>query len=476
MCRKNVSVSSPLTANVAMPLCSQSAAATSSWVDSGFDAQSATSAPPAASVSIRFAVSVVTCRHAADPDARQRLLLLEPLTGSAPAPASRLPAHSMRSRPFGASASIPHVTSHVKLLRRSAAAGPPAACPRPCAVSFDTRTTSSWLTGSPNAFVTIAQAQHPHAERTGGKHLRHHRHAHHRGARLPDQPDLRRRLVGGTATSLRTRRARRRSRAPARAPARAPRGAGRRPGPSGRTPASRPGYAPSAQRRGPHHVQVIGEHDHGPAREARLDTSDRGRDDDGLGTELTREARQQRRHVHPVSLVEVHAARRTTPPGRRPRCPNANRPAWPGTPGGREARKVREREPRFLVERIAERGPEPRAEDEPDARHQVGLGADAPSRRAAGRSSPGPGRPWLTPSRSRERGLQALDDRHRRGVDAAADREVHAGEVPDHDERHQPRERRTCRAHEPPRPRRRRRARCRRTAGTAAASCGSSPS
>ena len=87
----------------------------------------------------------------------------------------------------------------------------------------------------------------------------------------------------------------------------------------------------------------------------------------------------------------------------------------------------------------------------------------------SGRSSPGPGRSGFTPSRSRERGLQALDHRDGRGVDAATDREVHAGEVPDHDERHQPRERR--------RPARMnllhvaagRRARCRRRAGTAEA-------
>ena len=62
-----------------MPLCSVSAAATSSWVDSGFEAASRTSAPPAASVSIRFAVSVVTCRQAAIRMPLQRLLLLEAL-------------------------------------------------------------------------------------------------------------------------------------------------------------------------------------------------------------------------------------------------------------------------------------------------------------------------------------------------------------------------------------------------------------
>src|SRR3954468_20809873 len=47
-----------------MSYSSTSAAATSSCVDSGFDAQSTTSAPPAFSVRIRFAVSVVTCRQA----------------------------------------------------------------------------------------------------------------------------------------------------------------------------------------------------------------------------------------------------------------------------------------------------------------------------------------------------------------------------------------------------------------------------
>ena len=43
---------------------STSAAATSSWVESGFEAHKETCAPPAFSVSARFAVSVVTCRHA----------------------------------------------------------------------------------------------------------------------------------------------------------------------------------------------------------------------------------------------------------------------------------------------------------------------------------------------------------------------------------------------------------------------------
>jgi hypothetical protein len=47
-----------------MPYSFTSAAAVSSCVDSGFEAQSATWAPPALSVIMSTAVSVVTCRHA----------------------------------------------------------------------------------------------------------------------------------------------------------------------------------------------------------------------------------------------------------------------------------------------------------------------------------------------------------------------------------------------------------------------------
>src|SRR5689334_24805184 len=51
-------------ANTSAPCRSTSAAATSSCVDSGFDAHRATSAPPASSVRTSPAVSAVTCRHA----------------------------------------------------------------------------------------------------------------------------------------------------------------------------------------------------------------------------------------------------------------------------------------------------------------------------------------------------------------------------------------------------------------------------
>src|SRR5689334_24888222 len=47
-----------------MPYSATSAAATSSWVESGFDAHRSTSAPPALSVRARLAVSDVTCRQA----------------------------------------------------------------------------------------------------------------------------------------------------------------------------------------------------------------------------------------------------------------------------------------------------------------------------------------------------------------------------------------------------------------------------
>src|ERR1051326_6503465 len=51
-------------AKTLMPWSRTRCAATSSWVDSGFEPHSATSAPPACSATARFAVSVVTCRHA----------------------------------------------------------------------------------------------------------------------------------------------------------------------------------------------------------------------------------------------------------------------------------------------------------------------------------------------------------------------------------------------------------------------------
>src|ERR1700694_5028578 len=52
-------------AYVLIACCDARAAATASFVETGFEAQSATSAPPALRVSMRLAVSLVTWRHAA---------------------------------------------------------------------------------------------------------------------------------------------------------------------------------------------------------------------------------------------------------------------------------------------------------------------------------------------------------------------------------------------------------------------------
>src|SRR5215470_5230626 len=79
-----------------------SAAAVSSWVESGLEAQRATCAPPALRVSISTAVSVVTCRHAP-----RRM----PLSGCSCVKRSRTwrstaidcSAHSIRRRPSAAS-------------------------------------------------------------------------------------------------------------------------------------------------------------------------------------------------------------------------------------------------------------------------------------------------------------------------------------------------------------------------------------
>src|SRR5687767_4504173 len=89
-------------AKTGMPYSATSAAATSSCVESGFEAHSTTSAPPAFSVRARFAVSVVTWRHA-----EMRM----PSSGRSCSKRSRIAArtgmcrsaHSTRVTPAGAS-------------------------------------------------------------------------------------------------------------------------------------------------------------------------------------------------------------------------------------------------------------------------------------------------------------------------------------------------------------------------------------
>src|SRR5215216_5805513 len=90
-------------ANTEMSYSSTSAAATSSCVESGFDAQRTTSAPPACSVRARFAVSVVTCRQAETryPDRGCSLSKRSRIAASTGICRS---AHSMRRTPSEASA------------------------------------------------------------------------------------------------------------------------------------------------------------------------------------------------------------------------------------------------------------------------------------------------------------------------------------------------------------------------------------
>jgi len=93
---------SPLMEYVGIPKYFTIAAATSSWVLNGLDAQIATSAPPSFSVLPRFAVSVVTWRQQA---------ILTPLSGFSLANRSlilrktgiRRSAHSIFSNPWSAS-------------------------------------------------------------------------------------------------------------------------------------------------------------------------------------------------------------------------------------------------------------------------------------------------------------------------------------------------------------------------------------
>ena len=96
-----VSIDSPLIAITGMPQSATSEAATSSWVDRGFDAISVASAPPACSVRARFAVSVVICAQATS---------FTPSNGFSDSNRSRISrstgisrsAHSIRCLPCGA--------------------------------------------------------------------------------------------------------------------------------------------------------------------------------------------------------------------------------------------------------------------------------------------------------------------------------------------------------------------------------------
>ena len=118
--------SSPRRAWTATPWSPTSAAATSSWVESGLDATSTTSAPPAWRVRTRLAVSAVTCRLA---ETRS------PASGRSRAKRARIAAstgisrsaQSIRWRPSGASprsaTSWPGTASGPRALDREARRG-----------------------------------------------------------------------------------------------------------------------------------------------------------------------------------------------------------------------------------------------------------------------------------------------------------------------------------------------------------------
>src|SRR6185503_8493806 len=90
------------------------------------------------------------------PHPGQWLFLLEPLADQCQhrhlsrGPLDALPA-------FRRERQIPHVTSHDQAPSSIRGSRSTSSLPTAFAVSFETRTTSSWLTGSPNAFVTIAR-------------------------------------------------------------------------------------------------------------------------------------------------------------------------------------------------------------------------------------------------------------------------------------------------------------------------------
>ena len=316
---------------------STSAAATSSWVDSGFEAHSATSAP--AGLQRHHQVGGLG-RHVqarADADARRAAAPSRTAPGSAPAPASpRRPTRCAPGRPARAPCPVrrssssdpsPHSHRHIRGSRSTSSR------PTATAVSFETRTTSSCSTCSPKAFVSEHRPSTRMPSARAGSASGHHRHPHHRGARLLQQPHLGGRLVGRSAhrrvdaRRRRDARARRRARAPGRADRRRRRlvvlmNAGI---PSG--------SSPPAQRGRPHQVEVVAQHHDRARGESGHDAAHRRRHHHRVGAELRGESRQQRGDVHPVAFVEVHPAEERRDRHAGQIRPSTSRPAWPGTPG-----------------------------------------------------------------------------------------------------------------------------------------------
>ena len=397
---------------------STSAAATSSWVDNGFDAQSATSAPPACSVSIRFAVSVVTCRHAPMRMSCERPFLLEPFLdqrehrhlGTRPSRCARgppgreshvpnvvrhrgsllshareqvdeQPAHrrprsrSRRGRPRRARRARRTRSSASRCRARACRAPWPAGLPapstcrrpsRPPPCSMRTSVGVSYAGPLMAAYTPIDDAD---AERLGALE----REVAQRGVVDLGRADERRHAVG---------------------------------------------IPPAAQRGHTHHVEVIAQDHDRAGRFAGHETPNGCREHDRVDAELACEPRQQRRHIHAVPLVEVHATEERGDRDAR-EVPEHEPTGVTGHARGREPRQVREGETRGSP-RAHRRGPgrgPSRARPPRAARDRWHRARSPPPGR--GDRRPAPGVPSaVTAGRLVEERLETHDRVDRRGVDA----------------------------------------------------------
>ena len=245
-----------------MPWSATSEAATSSCVDSGLEAHSATSAPPAASVRIRFAVSLVTCRQA-----ETRI----PCSGRSAAKRSRIcastgicrSAHSILRAPASARPRSATSCRAVALIAgetiartvRTSAPSPTRPTPASTTSPSGAANCSRPPARSAPSQISAAQRADPdqgiHAQRGGGEEGEHGGQREHEVPRAGDHADTHRSARPTTAARIgeqarRARRVRREVAAPARparppgAPPRRPRSAASRARRSATTPDERP--------------------------------------------------------------------------------------------------------------------------------------------------------------------------------------------------------------------------------------------
>ncbi len=135
---------------------------------------------------------------------------------------------------------------------------------------------------------------------------------------------------------------------------------------------------------------VIPHDDHGPGDKLRNDPPGGRRDHDRRTAELAREPREHGGHIHAVPFVEVH------PPGERGHRHAGERPEQQPAgvardPRRRKARQIAEPERGVLSQMVAERGAEPRPENDRGLGHEIRAGADdlgRPRRQIVGRRRP----------------------------------------------------------------------------------------